>query len=716
MPVDLKDFLNREQLEAVHSKDRVNLVFAGAGTGKTRLILYKIFNIFESESPKNHDFFITTFTNKAADELKERLNALLGRQIHFPYLGTFHSLCCRVLRKYAPAIGYKKDFTIYDEDDSVKLLKKIIPQEKRQIHKPEKVLRSISFYKENRFDSDEKLEEEFSDYYKEYEKSLKRNNSFDFADLLEKTIVLFESIPDALNDYAKHFKYLFVDEFQDTNLAQYRILRLLWKAASSSGKGYMMVVGDENQSIYAFRNACVENILNFPKDYPGSRVLTLSVNYRSTKNILDTARPLAHKNPFKDKYLVPADPERTGEKVVYATLLNERKEAEFIIGEIIRLKEAGVNLSDIAVFFRTNNQIRVLESEMKNALIPHIIIGAQRFYERMEIKDILAYIKFAVNGDDSVSLSRIIGIPKRGIGEKTFEAVLKYSAEENTALQSAAAECVKKGIVPKSRESGFNDLFATVQWIRESPLKPSETVKTLLEKIEYLRYLMDFDAETFEERRDNVNFFLRELKNFESMGYLTLVEILELLTLSSSVDSWKRHEGAVNLMTLHLSKGLEFDTVFISGVEQGILPHLNCAGQKEYEEEKRLLYVGITRGKQKVYLTRAKTRFVFGDIRENPESDFVKMLDRDILDIRDRTVFSFEPGPQITRTLKTVPEPEEPSAPGHPVFVKGVKVRHGTYGVGLVVGAREEGGKIKVDVHFYKHGKKVIIGDYLEIL
>ena len=725
-----KEFLNQEQYDIVKARSPINLIFAGAGTGKTRTLLYKIYYLLIEDQPEFHNFFITTFTNKAAGELRERISQQLNEKVYFPWLGTFHSLCSRILRKYASHLGFSETFTIYDEDDSVRLLKRIIPKDKQKEDKPERILKKISVFKENYHETGEVIDSDIEKYYRTYEKELRNSDAMDFSDLLEKTIVLFEKEPGILNEFTRSIKYVFVDEFQDTNLAQLRILKLLWKGLLFNDNSPMLfVVGDENQSIYGFRNAKVENILNFPQYFKGSRIFTLKKNYRSTAQILDVAAHLAFDNPYKTGKLEPADPHRGGERVRYAILKNDRAEAEYIVDRVQNVNAEGVDFSDIAVFFRTNFQVRILETYFRDHGIPYVVVGAQKFYERKEIRDIIAYIKLVLNDKDTVNLNRVINIPRRGLGKKTVDNFNAEISRRELPFSAAAEELLAENAFSARQAQGIRSLLDVMKEIREMISSPSEALMRLVEMLDYFDYLKDFDDEGYEDRIDNVNYLIREIQHLEDEGFETLHEIMEILTLSSSVDSWKQEKGAVNLMTLHLSKGLEFDTVFITGVEQGILPHSNSQHPEQFKEEQRLLYVGITRGKNRVFLTRAKERFRFGEFVKNSESEFIQMIPREQMRYEDKTyskrwtteslfrgrgeVDKSRPKTSLPKEITYVPDLSPTT--GNP-FKKGIKVRHPDYGVGMVISSHVAGSRIKVDVRFYKYGKKVMIGEFLEIV
>ncbi len=711
----LNNDLNEEQLKIIESKFPINLVFAGAGTGKTRTVLFKIIHLLMTKHPHFYNFFITTFTNKAADELRERIAKYTNSKIFFPYLGTFHSLAARVLRKYVNAIGFKKDFTIYDEGDSVHVLKRELSKEFLDKYKPEKLLKLFSFYKENHFETNEKLDIELLKPFEKYEAALKRYNAFDFSDLLEKLILLFTERDDILLEFTKHLKYLFVDEFQDTNLAQYKILKLLWDGVSRQHKDpYLMVVGDENQSIYGFRNANIENILNFPKDFKDTKIFTLDMNYRSTKEILNVAKHLAFKNPFKTESLSSAN-NITGEKVKYAILQTDRDEARYIIEEIEKLYEKGIKYGDIAVFFRTNFQIRLLETYFADAQLPYIVVGAQKFYDRMEIKDVLSYLKYIVNENDLISFIRMVNVPKRGIGKTTLEKIVK-KVQQNLHIYEAVEELIHEKAISKKQYDTLSELFGIIDKYRKMDDSPADIALELLEDINYFEYLEKYDEERADIRKDNVKYLLKEIKRLEyDDGLITLFDIIERLSLYSSVDAWEKGK-AVNLMTLHLSKGLEFDAVFISGVEEGIIPHQNSKSKREIADEQRLLYVGITRGKRYVYLTRALTRFKYGSIEANPESYFIKKIPDKEFDIfQPGFIFNFKNNNfnEKNRRIKST-FGENESKESITGFKKGEKVRHKKYGVGLVIDSFADGEYTKVNIRFYKYGKKTIISKFLE--
>jgi len=624
--------LNEEQKEAVLATEGPVLVIAGAGSGKTRLLTHRVAYLIREMKVDPRHILAVTFTNKAAGEMKERVKELLaGGYFREPWMGTFHHICVRILRVEIDKIGYKKSFVIYDDSDQLALVKKIMKEKEISVDQfnPRAMLSVISKAKgelqsvEDYISGESFFERIVARVYESYQKTLKDNNALDFDDILQKAVELFQKFPDILEKYQDIFRYILVDEYQDTNKAQYVLVNLLAQRHRN-----LMVVGDDWQSIYSFRGADVRNILNFEKDYPEARVIRLERNYRSTQKILDAAHGVISKNIHrKDKKLWT---DNMGEHdIVVRKVSDEQEEAGFIAREIGRVM-AGEKLSynDFVVLYRTNAQSRAIEEAFLEATMPYRVIGGVRFYERREIKDFLAYLKFIHNPSDEISLERIINLPPRGIGAVTIGKWIRFTRENGLDFISSACgrdaiNGVSTGLNSSKLEAiaKFGDIIDRLREKSERvPL--TDLMDSILEDTGYRKLLLA-EGEVGQVRFENVRelFTVAEKYKDEKNG---LDIFLEEVALVSSTDNIDSEAGAVHLMTMHAAKGLEFDTVFIAGMEEGLFPHSrSLLDQREMEEERRLAYVGITRAKRRVYLLWAVTRNIFGSVRVNVESRFL---------------------------------------------------------------------------------------------
>lgn len=623
--------LNPRQKEAVTTICGPLLILAGPGSGKTRVLTHRLaYLILNNINPEN--VLAVTFTNKAADEMKQRTLKLIGKKIYAPAIGTFHSVCLRILRKEIDKLGYKKSFVIYDEDDQLNLIKKLIPA--LEINKdqfPAKKISSIISALKSEFidhktyaeNAREYFEKTMSRIYSAYQEELKKNNALDFDDLIMLTIELFEKYPEVLNYYQEKFKYLLVDEYQDTDPIQYRLIRLL--AAKYRN---ICVVGDDAQSIYSFRNADFRNILNFEKDYPEAKVITLDQNYRSTQNILDAASMIISKNKHqKPKNLWTENP--AGPPISIISTWDEKTEAELIVEKIKELKKQSFKLSDFTIFYRTNAQSRSIEETLIRNHIPYKLIGATKFYQRKEIKDLTSYLKFIAAGD-TVSLERIINVPPRGIGEVTFEKIKRLG------LEKASEE--KKEI---------KSFYTTTEKLKEDSQKLplSQLLKEILKETNYREYLkkayggniLANDIPEDESRWQNVQELVNVCSDYDKIeAPQGLYEFLEKTALFSEADEIDEQNDLVHLMTLHTAKGLEFSVVFILGCEEGILPHSrSLINPLDIEEERRLFYVGITRSKGHLFCVFAQRRSNWGQKEANPPSRFLNEIPEHLISFEE---------------------------------------------------------------------------------
>jgi len=610
MQKDILKNLNPAQKEAVLTTKGPVLILAGAGSGKTRALTHRLAYLVLEKKVSPHNILAVTFTNKAAEEMKKRVEKLLGSRIHLPWLGTFHSVCVRILRREIHQLGYKHNFIIYDDDDSRKAVKKAMEAMSLSIkqYNPGAIHHFISGAKSELLTprqyasyAGDHFQRIVTDVYKEYENVLKSAQALDFDDLIFKTVELFQKFPRILSKYQLLFRYILIDEYQDTNHAQYMLVKLI-----ARGHQNICVVGDDFQAIYGWRGANFQNILNFEKDFPKAKVIKMEQNYRSTGLILQGAQKLIEKNQLRSqKNLWTQNPQGIPATVYEAT--NEIDEAEFVGQEILAMRHTKLPWNDFAIFYRTNTQSRIYEEAFIQMNIPYRVIGALRFWERKEIKDILAYLKVLENPLDSVSLERIINVPSRGIGEVSIK--LLRAGKTNEKIDA------------------FLGLMKNLESYKKI-LSPSKLVEKVAQMSGYKTFVLDGSPEG-ESRWENI----QELKRVAA-GFENLSVFLEQATLVSEVDNYEPGAQAVNLMTLHCAKGLEFPVVFIARLEEGLLPHIRSMDDtSQLEEERRLCYVGMTRAKARLYLLYAKVRGEGGGLRYQERSRFIDDISEEFLEI-----------------------------------------------------------------------------------
>ncbi len=617
--MNILDGLNSKQREAVEVTEGPSLILAGAGSGKTRALTHRIaYLIYEKKIPPQN-ILAVTFTNKAANEMKERVSELLssgGIKLNhqIPWLGTFHSICVKILRREIQGVsGFTSDYSIFDSDDSLRAIKhamraldisekKYNPRAIRSfISSAKGELIGATLYKKY---AHEHFQEIVSRVFVEYEKILQKANALDFDDLIFKAVDMFQKNPSILKKYQDRFHYILVDEYQDTNHSQYIFLKLLAEAREN-----IFVIGDDWQSIYSFRGAKFQNILDFKKDYPKAKTIYLEENYRSTDKILEAAQAVIKKNEMRsDKNLYTE--KRGGAPVVVAAAPDKLTEIEFILDEVLSLKEGeGRELRDFVILYRTNAQSRLFEEFMIRRQIPYRIIGAVRFYERKEVKDIIAYLRFMTNSSDAISLSRIINVPPRGIGDKTLQKILSYDIGNWQNIVD---------IVPKSKA-----FFKIIERLRAETvaLSPEGIIDRILSDTGYKEFLSDGSLES-ESRLENIEELKSAASSHEDLG-----SFLESIALISDIDDHHQSDNILTLMTIHSAKGLEFPVVFISGLEEGLFPHANSMDdQFELEEERRLMYVGMTRARERLYLGFSKSRLMYGSFQLCEPSRFLEEL------------------------------------------------------------------------------------------
>ena len=658
--------LNSEQMKAVNHINGPMLVLAGAGSGKTKVLTNRIAGLIENGiSPLN--ILAITFTNKAAKEMKERVIRLIGAEAYNIQISTFHSLGLKILKENYNLLGYERNFTIIDSDDVLTIIKKIMKDlnMSKDYYNAREIKNKISSAKNEMMGLDEFSKVEFDhkvvEVYRQYLKKLKNGNSVDFDDLLILPIKLFKIYPNILEQYQDRYKYILIDEYQDTNEAQYIFSKLL-----SAKYRNIFVVGDNDQAIYAFRGANYKNILNFEKDYPEAKTILLEENYRSTKTILDAANSVIKNNKErKDKKLWSNNP--IGEKIKYKVVGNEKEEASFVATEIKELINQGVNEEDIAILYRTNAQSRVVEEEMLKKNIKYRVVGSFYFYNRKEIKDLLCYLRLINNHKDDVSLLRIINTPKRGIGEKTIDNLTNAAIENNTSLFEA---------ISSGKELEFKKLIEELTKESEN-LSLTELVDNILEKSGIKKELMSSKLLEDEIRLENLNEFKGVTKSYEEeYGSATLEDFLDEISLVSDISEHQDGTNRVSLMTVHSVKGLEFDYVFIVGMEEGIFPHYNAindGSSSAIEEERRLCYVAITRAKKKLYILSAESRMLFGNTNRNKPSRFIDEIDEKYLDIEKNKSFN----KIVSKVKKNIDKTVE--------YEVGERISHTEFGEGIII-------------------------------
>lgn len=635
------DKLNKEQREAVVHTEGPLLIFAGAGSGKTRVLTHRIAYLIEEKGVYPSNILAITFTNKAAREMKERVDKLMDTSASNMWISTFHSACAKILRMNIERLtDYKKNFVIFDSDDQEKIVKECLKElnYNEKNFPPRNVLSVISRSKDQMITAEKFMERNMSDFkmrkfadiYKLYQDKLKKNNALDFDDILLKTVELLAYNEDILKHYQDKFKYIMVDEYQDTNYCQYKLISLLARQHKN-----LCVVGDDDQCIYSWRGADIGNILNFEKDFSGAKVIKLEQNYRSTKTILDAANHVIKCNyGRKSKNLWTENGE--GKSVIHYNASDEREEADFITSEIERLSiEESRENGDFAVLYRTNAQSRIIEEMCMTRGIPYKIVGGFKFYDRKEVKDIIAYLRVIQNPTGDLSIKRIINVPKRGIGIASIEKLENHAKAAGDSLFDALLELDEiEGINAKAKKNmrEFYRLIVELMAMSES-LSISELLKEVLERSGYLKELEEGEDEATESRADNIRELLSAAIEFEKKNEdKTLESFLEKLALMSDIDNLDSSNSALTMMTLHSAKGLEYPVVFIAGMEEGLFPSQRSYFEdKQMEEERRLMYVGITRAKEKLYLTSAFERTIYGHTTYTTVSQFVKEIPKDLI-------------------------------------------------------------------------------------
>ena len=768
---ELINGLNDKQKEAVLATDGPCLVIAGAGSGKTKVLTHKIAYDIES-GIKPWNILAITFTNKAANEMKERIEKLIGDAAKDLWMGTFHSICVRILRRYIDRIGYKTDFVIFDTSDQKTLIKECLKTLKvdDKIFTDRGVLSEISNGKNEMLEpkaygvkyAGDFRKKTIAEIYELYQRRLRENNAIDFDDIINFTIKILSENPDVLDYYTEKFKYILVDEYQDTNKAQFTLVSLL-----ASKYGNVTAVGDNDQGIYSFRGADISNILNFERDFPGTRIIKLEQNYRCTGNILKAANAVIKHNENKYVKKLWTENEEGHLPCIYCGE-DEYDEGRYIVEQINHLKtEEYYKNSDFTILYRMNAQSRAIEDILMREGIPYKVIGGLKFYERKEIKDIIAYLRLIHNSADNLSLKRIINEPKRGIGKTSIEQIQEISDKTGNSMYEIIRNAQEYGLTRVFSNS--RDFIEQIEYLKskKDELKISDLIKETLNKTGYTKALENENSVEAETRIENLEEFLTVAIEFEEESAdNTLAEFLENITLSSDIDGMEDQDNSITLMTLHSAKGLEFPVVFLVGMEEGIFPGYKSIGEPQaLEEERRLFYVGITRAKQYLYLTCAKHRTIFGSTSYNQVSRFVKEIPEELLEgyaevVERKSVdkeefkdygyrWSYGKG-QTVKTFKM--SEEDKSAVAKTIGEQGTKseyqyrtaesflnsikqnnqtndvdlskyqvgqrVYHKKFGEGTITKLEQEGNDVKVDLEFDKAGHKRLMAKFagLEII
>lgn len=729
--------LNEMQQLAVETTEGPLLILAGAGSGKTTVLVNRVQHIVESGLAQPWQVLAITFTNKAAGEIRERLERAIGSEANSIWAFTFHSCCARILRRFGDRLGYSSHFTIYDTDDQKRVMKhcqKSLGLTDKIIHH-KSILSEISSAKDSLIDAEEYKSMASNDYrkakiadcYELYQKELLKSDAMDFDDIIFNTVKLLEENDDVRELYQKQFKYVMVDEYQDTSHAQYILVSLL-----AGGYKNICVVGDDDQSIYRFRGATIENILSFEQQYKNAKVIRLEQNYRSTQNILDGANAIiANNKNRKGKSLWTSA--GAGEKIILNTVNSERDESDFIVDEIMKNVAHGRKMSDHAILYRMNAQSRNLEITLTKSGIPHKIIGGNRFFDRKEIKDIVSYFAVINNPADNVRLQRIINVPKRGIGETMFANVLEIA----TGLGISAFEvCERSDEFQKTLRSAqklmkFANMIKHFQLLLEDGMNLSDLLQEVLDETKYFDYL-DEDPETADDRKNNISelssMFIKYQEEDEEFD---LSSFLEDVALVSDIDSYNETDDAVVLMTLHSAKGLEFPIVFIPGMEEGIFPgNQSIYSDEDLEEERRLAYVGVTRAKEKLYLINARQRMLYGTTNRNMASRFIREIPMRVTEditmdnntnrssgftSKNNAITQNNPNKVNTENAHKFGQVQAQAVNSNVDYSVGDTVVHKAFGTGVILSKTAMGGDFLLEIAFDKAGTKKLMAKFSKI-
>ncbi len=736
------ELLNQQQQEAVYHTEGPLLILAGAGSGKTRVLTHRVAYLIDEKNVNPWNILAITFTNKAAGEMRERVNSLVAYGAESIWVSTFHSACVRILRRYIDRIGFNTNFTIYDSDDQKTLMKEVCRKLNvdTKAYKERMLLSVISSAKNNLIRPEEFEEQAAGDYgrqkiakvYWEYEKQLQANNALDFDDLLFKTVQLFQTQSEVLEYYQERFRYIMVDEYQDTNAVQFQLVSLL-----ASKYQNLCVVGDDDQSIYKFRGADIQNILNFERVFPHTKVIKLEQNYRSTEHILNAANAVIRNNRGRKSKTLWTD-NGPGEKIQCRQFDTAYSEAEFIADNICREVQEGKSYSDIAILYRTNAQSRIFEEKFIAYNIPYKIVGGINFYARREIKDLLAYLKTIDNGQDDLAVRRIINVPKRGIGLTTINRVQESAAVREIGFYEALQGT---DLIPGIGRSAskLDSFVAMIEYFKDRAQKESisELFQEILETTAYIESLEAENQEDAEARIENIDELVSKIVSYEEAceemdEKPTLSGFLEEVALVADIDSLDEEQDYVVLMTLHSAKGLEFPHVYLAGMEDGLFPsYLSIEDPEELEEERRLCYVGITRAEQELTLSSAKQRMVRGEVQWNSASRFLREIPAELMDT-EQFMFGVERTAPVKNAVNQAKQVFRQAPFGRDSALKerkqfsvskekgldygiGDRVKHVKFGNGTVLEITEGGRDFEVTVEFDHAGVKKMFASFARL-
>ena len=735
--MDLAKLLNPQQLEAVQTTEGPVLILAGAGSGKTRVITYRVTHLIENRGVRPEQILAVTFTNKAADQMKFRVrNLLRAPRSGDPLISTFHSLCVRILRREIGALNYTREFTIYDEADQLQVVKAAMKDLKvdERLVTPKTIQSRISYAKNHGKTAQNLLDDSWepsweytANVFNEYEKRLRKSNALDFDDLLIKTVELFDKFPPAAEKYSTRFPYVMVDEYQDTNRQQYLLVRHLTRVHDN-----VCVVGDEDQSIYSWRGADIQNILSFEKDFPRVRIIKLEQNYRSTKNILAAASAVVANNEMrKGKTLWTQNP--SGDLITYMEAADAEEEAMYVAERLLYHQKADAS-ARIVILYRTNFLSRVVEEKLRRYNMKYRIVGGFSFYERAEIKDMISYLTVSLNPHDSINLLRIINSPPRGIGKTTTDMLEELAVERGTSIWDAIEIAVREARLPmrtiRALDAFYRMVAEFVQGAEE--LSTSALLEKIVRSTKYVEMLQEEGTEEAETRTENIRELLTAAEESHDRGE-KLREFLDHAALVSDQDAYDER-SPISLMTLHTAKGLEFPVVFIMGLEEGLFPHSRSIMEApQLEEERRLFYVGMTRAEHKLYLTSTRFRRYFGNMdqqiseRSRFLSEIPEELIEDVGERRRRPAVqyqgtSYDTVDAVRKVLGGSPKqaaptskPPEAKKKSAGVWTLGTRVKHAKYGYGTILRTEGSGDDTKLTVSFISHGLKKMIAKYAEL-
>ena len=734
--MSLLEGLNPQQRAAVIHQGAPLLVVAGAGSGKTRVLTRRIAYLLAERGVAPYEVLAITFTNKAAAEMKERVAELVGERAKSMWVSTFHSACVRILRQEASRLGYSNSFTIYDSSDSLRLLTVIIREMNLDAKQySARAVHGIISAAKNELIGPADYANKTTNYFEEivaeifatYQKRLSAASAMDFDDLIGKTVDVLQRFPEARARYRSRFKHILVDEYQDTNHAQYILIReLVGVPGENFPLAELCVVGDADQSIYAFRGANIRNILAFEEDYPNARTVLLEQNYRSTQNILTAANAvIANNEGRKEKNLWSQEGE--GESVTGYVAESDHDEAEFVISEIRRLRDTGAsNPGDTAIFYRTNAQSRIFEETFLRSAIPYKVVGGVRFYERKEVKDFLGYLRVLVNPEDEISLRRIINTPKRGIGDRALDVIDSHAKTKGISFWRSLSDAKNAVGIPSRSLVAINDfihLLDTLRTLVEANTKPSVIAQAVLEQSGLLAELANSSDPQDEGRVENLQELVSvaseyeesELDVGEAISLSGFLEDVSLVADSDQIPDGEDHGGVVTMMTLHTAKGLEFPTVFLTGMEEGIFPHSRTLGDRaEIEEERRLAYVGLTRARKRLYLSRSEYRSSWGAPTYNPPSRFLAEIPEGVISWNSVTTSS-KTRTGAPRSFGPPPRATGKKVESTIVLEVGDRVSHDTFGLGKVIAVAGEGDRAEATIDFGSSGEKRLLLRYAPV-